>query len=469
MKKIIILAALALIIQTGVFSQCLPDGITFTTQEQIDNFQTNYPGCSRIEGDVLINGDNIVNLNGLEPIFHINGDLIITRCNSLENLVGLGNLDTIMDEFNISYNASLFDLQTLGNLKYTGYLTISTNNSLQNLLGFEGLLNVGNSVSIIQNINLLSLAGIENLVSVGHSLTIQSNALLENLTGLENIISVGILDIDNNESFTSLSGLNNLSTVYYSLGISHNNSLLTIDQIGNLTEIGGLNISYNENLNSIAGLANINKIRGFVDIVSNDKLSSLYGLENITTIEGPLFIRGNDVLTDISGLINVTAVDGSVRIFENNELSSLFGLDNINYESINDLNIYSNPHLSICEVQSICNYLGNSNGSIYIVNNANGCNSEEEVQIACETLGIQQLNSTPNIFFYPNPASNEIFVTNKEKLNINEVNVYSQLGTTMLHSKGILDKIDVSTLNQGLYIIEFVTDGMKHRDKLLIE
>ena len=30
---------------------CLPEGITFTTQAQIDSFQTNYPVCSEIEGE----------------------------------------------------------------------------------------------------------------------------------------------------------------------------------------------------------------------------------------------------------------------------------------------------------------------------------------------------------------------------------------------------------------------------------
>ena len=46
-------------------SPCLPEGITFTTQEQIDSFQINYPGCTEIEGDVQICGNDITNLNGL--------------------------------------------------------------------------------------------------------------------------------------------------------------------------------------------------------------------------------------------------------------------------------------------------------------------------------------------------------------------------------------------------------------------
>ena len=35
-------------------NHCLPEGITFSTQAEIDNFQTNYPGCTEIEGDVVI-------------------------------------------------------------------------------------------------------------------------------------------------------------------------------------------------------------------------------------------------------------------------------------------------------------------------------------------------------------------------------------------------------------------------------
>jgi len=47
MKRPILLIVIAFIIQIEVSSQsCLPDGITFSTQAQIDNFQINYPGCN---------------------------------------------------------------------------------------------------------------------------------------------------------------------------------------------------------------------------------------------------------------------------------------------------------------------------------------------------------------------------------------------------------------------------------------
>ncbi len=83
MKKLTLIIGFVLS-QLFLFAQtedsCLPEGITFTTQEEIDNFQTNYPNCTEIEGDVLIggwNGSNITNLNGLNVLTSIGGNLEI--------------------------------------------------------------------------------------------------------------------------------------------------------------------------------------------------------------------------------------------------------------------------------------------------------------------------------------------------------------------------------------------------------
>ena len=78
MKKLFLFVALLIVIHSNVFTQgCLPQGITFTAQEEIDNFQTNYPGCTEIEGDVTITGDNITNLYGLSVLTAVDGFLYI--------------------------------------------------------------------------------------------------------------------------------------------------------------------------------------------------------------------------------------------------------------------------------------------------------------------------------------------------------------------------------------------------------
>ncbi|MDB4303640.1 hypothetical protein N9934_02500 [Desulfosarcina sp.] len=69
MRKLSIILANLLFYQLILISQpCLLEGITFSTQEQIDNFQTNYPNCTEIEGGVLIEGNDITNLEGLNVL-----------------------------------------------------------------------------------------------------------------------------------------------------------------------------------------------------------------------------------------------------------------------------------------------------------------------------------------------------------------------------------------------------------------
>lgn len=88
MKKLTLLIGLAFIVQVMVYSQsCLPDGITFTSQEQIDNFQNNYPNCTEIEGDVTISGYDISNLNGLYVVTTVGGGLNINGTTSGASLV----------------------------------------------------------------------------------------------------------------------------------------------------------------------------------------------------------------------------------------------------------------------------------------------------------------------------------------------------------------------------------------------
>ena len=69
---------LFLVYGTALPQSYLPEGIEFTTQEQIDNFQTNNPGCTEIEGNIIILGNDITNLNGLSVATSIGGDINIS-------------------------------------------------------------------------------------------------------------------------------------------------------------------------------------------------------------------------------------------------------------------------------------------------------------------------------------------------------------------------------------------------------
>ncbi len=217
MKKLTLFIVSAFIIQASVYSQpCLPDGIIFTTQAQIDNFQINYPGCTEIEGDVEINGNNITNLNGLSILTSIGGNLEISCCDSLNSLQGLHNVQIIGGYLHLSCNSfpNLDGLQTLttitGDFMFAG--------ELNNLTGLENLQTIGGSVHFgyetmggTAHSLLISMTGIENLNSIGGNLNIYCNSLLEGLTGLSGLTHIGEnLSIRCNPALTSLTGLENI-------------------------------------------------------------------------------------------------------------------------------------------------------------------------------------------------------------------------------------------------------------------
>ncbi|RZL45284.1 MAG: hypothetical protein EOP00_17775 [Pedobacter sp.] len=116
--------------------------LTFTTQQQIDDFGTNYPGCTEFWGDLNINHQNpntstIYNLAPLNNIQTINGDLTIRYSGSLYSLNGLNSLHTVTG--NVTFeNTYLNNLDGLYNLTHVGgTLRIGINNHLIDISGIK--------------------------------------------------------------------------------------------------------------------------------------------------------------------------------------------------------------------------------------------------------------------------------------------------------------------------------------------
>ena len=204
MKKLLLLLVGLLLWFTGSSQPCLPLGITFSTQAQIDSFHANYPNCTQIEGDVTISGANITNLNGLNGLTSIGGNLRICNDSVLPNLSGLGSLTSI------AYNL------------FVGY-----NPVLTSLTGLEAVTSIGGALEIYSNQALTSLTGLEAVTSIGGALEIYSNQALTSLTGLEAVTSIGgALEIYSNQALTSLTGIDSIDfESITTLGIYHNDSL----------------------------------------------------------------------------------------------------------------------------------------------------------------------------------------------------------------------------------------------------
>jgi len=214
MKKTTLLFVFAFIINIGGYSQsCLPDGILFSTQVEVDSFQINYPNCTVVEGNVEITGDDITNLNGLTALTSIEGDLYIGYCTALPNLTGLDNVTSVGETIRIYMNTALVSLSGLDNIEFTGQnLRITNNDTLSDISALSKIESVGENLRIYMNRNLLNLTGLNNVSNIGDNLRITNNTVLSSLLALSNITSIGgELTIDNNDSLTSLAGVDNIA------------------------------------------------------------------------------------------------------------------------------------------------------------------------------------------------------------------------------------------------------------------
>jgi hypothetical protein len=173
MKNKLVLFLLLVLLYLGKITaqSCLAEGITLTTQEQIDNFPKNHLGCTEILKYVDVKESiigEITNLDSLRQIIKINGNLLLRDNANLVSINGLKNLNTI-----------------------GGKLFVSNNTSLTNLNGLENLTSVGQYLKIKNNASLTNFSGLNNLTLIGGYLDINDNASLVNLDSLENLTIVG--------------------------------------------------------------------------------------------------------------------------------------------------------------------------------------------------------------------------------------------------------------------------------------
>ena len=395
----VIILLMTILLNSLTFAQntCLSGTTTFYNQASIDNFLSNYPDCTEIDGNIRILGNDINNLAAFSNIISINGYLSIRTCDALPNLDGLNNLTSI-----------------------------------------------GGRLYIDQNASLNSISALNNLTTIGDGLTIRICDALPNLDGLNNLTSIGgELLIDQNASLNSISALNNLTTIG-----------------------GGLTIRICDVLPNLDGLNNVTTIGGNLLIERNPKLSSIASLNSLTSINGRVNIHICNMLTNLDGLNNVLSINGFLSINNNNLLKNIYGIQNIDPNTIEnsqatlpDLSIYNNPLLSVCAVESICDFLSLPNKTHSIYNNASGCNNSSEIIYNCSS-GFENINNNEKeIVVFPNPTNKYISFNFSSKINLKKVLLLNTIGMVIKEINLSENKIDISKLADGLYLFLFFTDN----------
>jgi len=133
-----VLLFLAFSCQLGLSQNCIPTAIIFTTQQQVDNFPSDYLGCTIIDGSVGISG-SVNNLDSLINITQIGGNVLISNVSTLNDISGLSNVT-----------------------KISGFLTFENLPQLTNVSGLESLTSVSLDL-IMDNIQFTNLDALSSL------------------------------------------------------------------------------------------------------------------------------------------------------------------------------------------------------------------------------------------------------------------------------------------------------------------
>ncbi|MDR6966704.1 hypothetical protein J2X31_000702 [Flavobacterium arsenatis] len=391
------------------FSQCGSGTLTLNSQQAVDEFVINYPGCTEFTGTLQISGSDISDLSPLSSITSIVGGLRLWNNPSLTSLQGLHNITNIGGNLELTgSNFPIVNLDGLQNLQTIGGMLLVQH--LQNLTSVQGLSNlstVGDSFHVdnindadftsislpnLTNVGRFNLRNCSNLITidfvnletVGTSFHLYSNEniVTANFPALEQVganlisefqINSGILEVFQEINLENID-FSSLHTIKGRIDFIQNNELMDLGFQNLATVLRAIRINVNPALTSIDGLSGLSGTLTNLSIIGTN-ISNLDALENITAIgtgtTGDLIINDNPLLTDISGLNAITTINRNLEIHNNDALVNLNGLNAVSSINYGYLSIQENAVLE--EIDGLQNLTsvglsGNAEG-ILIINN----------------------------------------------------------------------------------------------------
>ncbi|QRR01435.1 CBM96 family carbohydrate-binding protein [Dyadobacter sandarakinus] len=224
----------------------------FKTQAEVDNFSTNYPGCT-VLGGVGIISTNITNLDGLRNVTRITGNLRIEHNPDLVSIAGLSSLEQLDGSLNIEDNDNLLTLAGLEKLvRPLQDISVVSNEKLTNITALSGVTRIMKSLSVGANPALTSLEGLHNVSKVFKAVSITQNDMIRDLNGLRRLKEVDYLWVGNNKNIKNLKGLARLESVNSNLEISGNSTLTGISELAQLKNANSTVITNNPLLSDCA-------------------------------------------------------------------------------------------------------------------------------------------------------------------------------------------------------------------------
>jgi hypothetical protein len=221
-----------------------------------------FQGLETVSGSVTLTDAALVGtLHGLRNLEWIGGSLTVQAFTLLENMDDLKGVRYLGTDLTIQ---DMRDLKRIGGLtKLTmipGTVSINGAPSLENMVGMDNIEEIGGFLFMIGN-GIASLDGLENLISVKGQIVLIRNKKLADVSGLCSLKNANEGFLIGQSALMDLHGLENLSTVG-DLGLSDNPFLTSVDGLGGLEHITG-------DVNRIGGnpvLQDLDGLDGVVDM-----------------------------------------------------------------------------------------------------------------------------------------------------------------------------------------------------------
>ncbi len=388
-----------------IAQECPPGDVELTNQEQVEQFKTDYPNCTKIDGTITIKGKtninfSVIDLSPLLGLEEVGGDLIVSSTH-VNSVVGLDSLQRVGGDLVLNFNRKLHSITALISLtEIEGDFKFDGSPDLESLSGLESLQSVGKSLKL-DFLGITTLQGLDALTEIGESLFIGCREL-RTLAGLDNLETLGGGIYIVGTPLNDITALGKLKTIPWTVTFK-GTRLRNFRGLDSIKILHQMEVIWNDSLESFKGLENIASIKNMLSIDGNNELSHLHGLSSLTSVkqlnivnndalidltdlqinqitEG-LVIEDNDALTHLGGLENLSAIN-TVSIQNNSSLQDLEGLTNLTQAG--NINISDNPELDFCNIEMNCIAL-EQGGNIIIEKNGQFCRDLVVVSCTCET------------------------------------------------------------------------------------
>ena len=291
-------------------AQC-PTSISLTSQQDVDDFEINYPDCSAqgwitnldlggiddlsglssinsVRGSLFVNGNNFIDFsswNSLDSIDHLN----LRSSSNLDNLTGLEGLSHLrfFESRNLISNIDAIAHLPISRLIILGSLITDIN-------GFNGVIEM-RDIIILQNDLLHSITGFQNLKNTTFSISIDDNVILEDLSGFSNLEFVGSNLRLTDTRITDLSDFSSLVAIDRTFGLIENDLLTDISQLSQLLYADGIELRDNQLLDEccIARSLNTSSIINQTIIINNNT-----NCKNVVSVINYCLDSDNDGILD---------------------------------------------------------------------------------------------------------------------------------------------------------------------------